>query len=1043
MASIKEYLRETLNFNNRVQTTAEFLNGSSLQLNELITILEILFDSLRRGSNLINFLRNYSQNFEKEMVRLSEDLVQVEENITSYRNQLITLGDSVKKIQVTTDIIEDTAHSFIKFARTISYLAQNIEVKAYQAKGEGRGLSVIARETYKVASSSQLLFQHFDELLEVIRNNVEPITSEIDEAIKDASVSSNNLIDFLSSLKEVSESIKLLQKFISSTENLSEIISHLEKNINKRLEGIKKQLLVSLNTVDGISIMGSEIHSLSQVLYDIYTIISSRNPDPYLLNQFKFTLEENIRILKKLNIGSQPVLLSTELLDDLNNIINQVERLYELIEGSKVEVENLNSTMDKVSRIKLDINQVFSGIGVIGDKILNFRKILYGQLSIIENLIGICSKVIIKLKTLAIFSKLEKSHSVESQDLIAPIVAEFNQLLDGMNSSFNNFELNVSELKKILLKLDSLYFPKEFVHLTIPDFSRIRIFFDDTIRVFQNCFSGIKDLKELIGKLDQENFLLKQYWSVYEESLRSIINFQPLLQNLLSEKRVVRSLKKNILKINLLNDPVTLKPDLKTDTTSQQVIVNYSTGLFQFGFGTGVIAALCEDYTVSEDGRDYIFHIRENLRYSNGEKLHIEDIKAGIIRALNGPNYNLLEMVAGTKDYLKIKDANLLQVKVIDQHRINVKLEYPYLPFLSSFATNISDPYLDEKLPVGMGPFRLVSWEKGKELTLEANDYYFEGRPSVDILKFIITIDDEMAYELFKNEELSIYQPGQRVLRKIKEEFPELVITTPELSVHFLCFNCQKPPFDNKFVRCAICYGINVEKFVTDLLMGLAIPAKGLFPPSAPAYNRKVSGYRYDPSRSRELLSQAGYPNGLPDTYPLLVSDTQTTLKRAEFIKANLSEIGVRIEIKPLPWHDYLEDYYKGNFSLSLGGWVSDTGDPDNFLYPLFHTNSIGYAGNTFFYSNPDIDKMIENARQIRNVKQRLKYYQEIEEKILDEAPGVFLFHSLKNIAVRKDVRGFKPHPLGIIRAKYVQTYFAKEDKDVLLEGIKPHFATV
>ncbi|MCX7995914.1 MAG: ABC transporter substrate-binding protein, partial [candidate division WOR-3 bacterium] len=173
------------------------------------------------------------------------------------------------------------------------------------------------------------------------------------------------------------------------------------------------------------------------------------------------------------------------------------------------------------------------------------------------------------------------------------------------------------------------------------------------------------------------------------------------------------------------------------------------------------------------------------------------------------------------------------------------------------------------------------------------------------------------------------------------------------------------------------------------------------------------------------------------------VSNTQAAIRRAEFIKSCLNEIGIRVEINPLPWHDFLESTYRGNFLLCIQGWISETGDPDNFLYPLFHTNSFGYPGNTFFFSNPEIDKMIDQARKIRNIKQRLKYYQEIEERILEEAPGVFLYHSLKNIAVRKELRGFKPHPLGILRLKYVQPYFVRGNYEFQLEGMSTRFITV
>lgn len=185
-------------------------------------------------------------------------------------------------------------------------------------------------------------------------------------------------------------------------------------------------------------------------------------------------------------------------------------------------------------------------------------------------------------------------------------------------------------------------------------------------------------------------------------------------------------------------------------------------------------------------------------------------------------------------------------------------------------------------------------------------------------------------------------------------------------------------------------------------------------------YNKKLKGYSYDPYKSKELLSEAGFPNGLPDTYPLDVSDSPPAIKRAEFVSKVLLEIGIKTVINPLPWHILLEKSYNGDSLISFQGWISDNGDPDNFLYPLFHTKSFGFPGNTFFFSNPEIDQMLDYARKIRNSNLRIELYRTIEEKILEEAPAVFLFHSLENIAIKRGIRGIRPHPLGITRLKYL-----------------------
>lgn len=1048
MIPIKEYLRETANFNKSVEDLTEFLNTNSLRLNELIACLEEVFEYLKRSNNLIAFLKNYSRSFETQVSEFGRVLLENKGIVSVCQENLSKMERVIANTQDITARVEENAHTFIKLARVITYLAENIEVKAYQAREEGRGLAIIAREVFKLAQSCQVPFQHFDEVLEVIEKNNAPLLEELNKTIEEATVSSSSLLEFLSSLQTINESMEILRKFIRSIEEGGIIFARLETEINEHLTFVRDQLSNALTRIDEISVRGSEITNLSQILYELNNIANSQydmRSKFYAFQQFKHLLQENLNNLKNLKIGDRPALLSQELIEELHHIVGQVKQMYEIINRTNSEVENLAIMMDRISGIRLSLNQFFVSLRMVAERIQTFKGIMKEQLTFIENLLAIGAKIITKIKTLSIFSRLEQSHSTKAKELITPIINEFIQLSQNMHSVFASLEADVFKLRQIVDTLETVIPQKEFFQLPVPDFSRIKIFFDDTLRVFENVLVHSKNLEDLVDMLGKANFLLQRHWESYEQLVKNMAKYQNyfLLSSEMEVPAPALIQKQRTLKMNLLNDPVTLKPDKKTDATSQQVIVNYSAGLFQFGFGVSVIPGLCREYSVSQDGCEYIFSIRENLKYANGKKLSIEDIRTGIERGLNGPNHNLLEMISGARDFLKSQDPSSLRVKILDQHRLMVNLEHPYLPFLANLATNIADPYIEDELPMGMGPFKLLAWNRGKDIILEANDFYFEGRPAFDILQFYITTDDEFAYELFKNGELAIYQPGRKSLRKIKEEIPELMVKTPELSVQFLCFHCQKPPFNNRLVRKAICHAINVEKFVNDLLEDMAVPAKGFFPPSMPVFNRKLNGYKYDPSKSRELLKQAGFSGGLPDRYIFDVSDTPASLRRAEFIQSSLNEIGVKVEINPQPWHDFLENVYRGNFVLCLQGWISDTGDPDNFVYPLFHSNSFGYSGNTFFFSNPEIDKMIENARQIRNIKQRWNYYQQIEEKILDEAPGLFLFHSLKNLVIQKGIRGFKPNPLSIIKAKYVHSNIEQlEKEDILSEKIKPQLVS-
>jgi peptide/nickel transport system substrate-binding protein len=377
-------------------------------------------------------------------------------------------------------------------------------------------------------------------------------------------------------------------------------------------------------------------------------------------------------------------------------------------------------------------------------------------------------------------------------------------------------------------------------------------------------------------------------------------------------------------------------------------------------------------------------------------------------------------MIAGAKSVGTKKSTTLTRIKIINSSTLSVTLDYPCPSFLANLATHYADPYIDDQLPAGLGPFKLDHWDTGKEIILTPFDEYYEGRPTIDELHFLIIRNDREAYELFKQGRLSIYLPGSAMVRKIKTESPQLLYTIPELSLCYLCMNCQQEPFSNKRVRQAISYAIDKQKFVATFFKDTAIMAQGVFPPSLNVPAEARLGYSYDPRKARELLNESGYPQGLPDTYLFDVGATPALLDQAEFVKTNLSDIGISIDINAMSAPELMKKTAAGKSALSFQHWLSDSGDPDDFVYPLFHSSLPGVTPNASRVSLPDLDQEIDRARTMRSHAERKLAYRKIERQILDEAPGVFLYHRLLNIAAQHAILGLKPFPLGYVRAKYL-----------------------
>jgi peptide/nickel transport system substrate-binding protein len=1040
MIQISNYLKEAKNLGEHVNKVSIQLNNNNAKLNELTQQLVALFNLFSRGDELIKITQDYSNNLQNDINNVKRTLANYEKGMGKITNRLLHTSELLKSM---TDMLKDiltNAGLFVESAQSLAHLAKNTEIRAHHAKKEGKGLAIIAKECLGLAKLAQLPFRDFSTLLQNLEMLAKPVITELSRIIELSSRSRTLLSKSFESLKVIDETTISLQKIITQIEENNIISSQLKMATSAEMDVLKNQLLTSLSTIDDISMRCAQINSLSQILDTLDNILHTINHDAtynrhdieqqiklskkqYLDTQYNFCLTENITNFNRLSTGKEPPLFSNQVYNNILNIANQIDALNISVTKLAEHKDNLGYGMAEVIDLGIQIENFLKETEHIYNHLTNLGLDLDTEIQKIEKLMSTTSKIFSKIKTLAVFARIEQGRSVKYNAIIIPIVEEFIGLEAETEKAFSSINPLIMKLKKNVQSLKREKISTHLEKIKPPDYSKIKIFLDDIIRVFSEEKEKITGILQLIERLNDDNLPLQERWKNYEKSIAHILNIAGSFNDLFKEKKIMapqRIKGKNIVSVNLTDDPLTLYPDLKTDITSHQIICSYSAGLFQSGEGVDIIPALCENYSISDSGTEYIFKLRDGIKYQNGKAIEIEDIKEAFIKALKGPNSNFFDMIVGAKDFTENLDITSLGIKILDNSTLAIKMEYPFLPILANLATDIADPYLDEELPIGAGPFRLAAWEKGKRVSLSANDYYFEGRPTIDELRFVIIKDEEEAYELFKKGILSIYIPSGEALKRIRATTPKLLYTIPELSIQYLCLNCQKDPFDNKLVRKALAYAVDTRQLVNIFLQGNALAAKGIFPPSMKVYNHKLKGYTYNPQKARDFLREVGFKNGLPGVYTLDVSDTISVIKRAEFIKSSLSKIGVRIEINPMPWHNLIEKTFAGDSTLSFRGWISDNGDPDNFVYPLFHSSSHGPSGNTFFFTSPEIDQAIDNARKIRNLNQRILLYRQLEEKILDESPGVFLFHRLQNIAIQKDILGLKPHPLGLIRTKHV-----------------------
>ncbi|MEO0226168.1 MAG: ABC transporter substrate-binding protein, partial [candidate division WOR-3 bacterium] len=198
-------------------------------------------------------------------------------------------------------------------------------------------------------------------------------------------------------------------------------------------------------------------------------------------------------------------------------------------------------------------------------------------------------------------------------------------------------------------------------------------------------------------------------------------------------------------------DPLILDPSLKTEVVSDRILQHLHIGLFNFDADGNIVPGAASDYHISEDGKVWTFYLRKDIKFHNGQPLTAADVFFSIERIRKGPNAGFVEFIEETK--------------IIDDHTIQFKLRFPYLPFVANLACGtcliIPRHGYDPNHPIGAGPFRFVHWDKNNEITLRANDDFFEGRPAIDELIFRVIPDENEALDRFKQGEVSFMEISQ------------------------------------------------------------------------------------------------------------------------------------------------------------------------------------------------------------------------------------------------------------------------------------------
>lgn len=459
-------------------------------------------------------------------------------------------------------------------------------------------------------------------------------------------------------------------------------------------------------------------------------------------------------------------------------------------------------------------------------------------------------------------------------------------------------------------------------------------------------------------------------------------------------------------------------------------------GLVSFDPKLTLMPDLAEKWESSADGTVYTFHLRANAKFHDGRSVTAQDIIYSWERAAS-PDLHSDTVLTYLGDIVGIQEMTTGEAKhakglvALDEHTLQVTIDAPKPYFLykltypTSFIVDKANVESGDewyRKPNGTGPYRLTKWKSFESIVYEANPDFYLGKPSIPYV--VIQLYSGVGTRLYESNEIDLTgvsrYDADRFLDPTEPLHSELV-TGVDLCTSYIVFDITRPPFDDVNVRKAFSMAFDRQRFIDVVLNGKALPANGLYPPGLPGFSLALKGLPYDPAQARELLKQSKYggPEGLP---PIVFTDagigTYVSGDVAAMADMWQKNLGVRITVENIEPDYYYDQIYSGNHGqLISNGWCADYPDPENFADVLFHSGSSQNGGG---YSNPQLDALLEQARVEQDVSKRIAMYQQAEQMIVDDAPVLFITHSLSYQLVKPYVKGYVFTPIDIPIERYM-----------------------
>ncbi len=473
-----------------------------------------------------------------------------------------------------------------------------------------------------------------------------------------------------------------------------------------------------------------------------------------------------------------------------------------------------------------------------------------------------------------------------------------------------------------------------------------------------------------------------------------------------------------------VEEPLTLDPGMIADDVSLFMAAQLFEGLVKVDPSYNVLPAAAARWKVADQGRRYLFLLREGLRWSDGRPLTAGDFeyawKRNLSLAPRATAASQLYVIQNARAFGegKIDDPEKVGVTALDDMTLEVRLEEPtaYLPHLLASTAAYPLPrwvveghkgeWTDPESFVGNGAYQLVEWQRGVRLTLSKNRFYRGQFPgNIDRVECPIFADLQSSLERYAADALdvvSLIGPGPGVIARVRVAHGSDLVFTPNPSTFHLAFRVDQSPFGDVRVRQAFVHAVDREALIRETSEGQYLPANGGFVPAGmPGYSAGI-GLAYDPERARDLLARAGYPGGrgFPDVSWLYFggSDSEPVIP---FLRRSWrGNLGLELRAQNVEvMGEYIERLQRDPAHLSLVGWSADYPDPDSMLRVPFHSKE-GF--NVSRWHNARFDALVEEAARLTDQSKRIDLFQEADRILVcDEAVVMPLGYAQGRILVK------------------------------------------